>query len=165
MATSKRNLYPKGQDASFAPYIGFGGNARAAMTFYAQLFGAADLQITTFADAPKNQRPPGTDDLVMHAQFTAAPGAVLMGCDIPPGRGHVRYGQHIRVSCRPRQRHHPPPLFGPGRRRICGDAACRHLLITRLWHGDGQVWHPLATLGPPRSGLRPQEHNSRVAPH
>ena len=67
--------------------MGFGGNARAAMTFYAQLFGAADLQITTFADAPKNQRPPVADDLVMHAQFMAAPGAVLMGCDIPPGRG------------------------------------------------------------------------------
>ena len=87
MATSKRNLYPKGQHASFAPDIGFGGNAQAAMTFYAQMFGAADLQITTFADAPKNQRPPGADDLVTDAQFTAAPGAVLMGCDIPPGSG------------------------------------------------------------------------------
>jgi PhnB protein len=72
---------------SFSCYIGFGGNAREAMTEYAEIFGATDLDIRSFADFPPDQRPPGTDDLVMHAQFSAGPGAPLMGCDIPPGMG------------------------------------------------------------------------------
>lgn len=72
---------------SFAPYIGFSGDARPTMIAYAALFGANDLQIMTFADAPPDQRPPGSDGLVMHAQFSIGPGAPLMGCDIPPGFG------------------------------------------------------------------------------
>ena len=70
---------------SFAPYIGFTGNARDAMTEYARIFGANDLQIMGFADAPPDQRPPGAENLVMHAQFSAGPGAPMMGCDIPQG--------------------------------------------------------------------------------
>jgi PhnB protein len=72
---------------SFAPYIGFAGNARDAMTEYARIFGASDLQITDFAEAPPDQRPPGAEALVMHAQLTAGPGAPLMGSDIPDGYG------------------------------------------------------------------------------
>lgn len=72
---------------SFSPYLGFGGTAREAMTAYAALFGATDLQIANFSDMPADQRPPDTDGLVMHAQFSAGPGAPLMGCDIPPGMG------------------------------------------------------------------------------
>jgi len=72
---------------SFAPYIGFSGNAREAMTAYAGIFGASDLQIMNFSDLPEDQRPPGADNMVMHAQFSAGPGAPLMGCDIPPGMG------------------------------------------------------------------------------
>lgn len=72
---------------SFAPYIGFSGQAREAMTAYAAIFGATDLQIMGFAEAPEGQRPPGADNLVMHAQFSAGPGAPFMGCDIPPGFG------------------------------------------------------------------------------
>jgi PhnB protein len=72
---------------SFSPYLGFDGTARQAMTAYAAIFGATDLQIMTFADMPPDQRPPGTDGLVMHAQFSAGPGAPLLACDIPPGMG------------------------------------------------------------------------------
>jgi PhnB protein len=72
---------------SFSPYIGFSGQGRAAMTDYARIFGAADLQIMDFFDLPADQRPPGTAGLVMHSQFSAGPGAPLMGCDIPPGMG------------------------------------------------------------------------------
>lgn len=77
---------------SFAPYIGFNGNAREAMTEYAKIFGASDLQVSNFSEAPEGQRPPGTDGLVMHAQFTAGPGAPMMGCDIPPGFGTAGMG-------------------------------------------------------------------------
>ena len=72
---------------SFSPYIGFDGTAREAMTAYAAIFGATDLQLMDFSDMPADQRPPGTDGLVMHAQFSAGPGAPLMGCDIPAGMG------------------------------------------------------------------------------
>jgi PhnB protein len=77
---------------TFAPYIGFPGTARAAMTEYAAIFGATDLQIMTFAAAPAGQRPPGGDDLVMHAQFSAGPGASFMGCDVPPTYGRAGMG-------------------------------------------------------------------------
>lgn len=72
---------------SFAPYVAFSGNARQAMTFYAQVFGAGDLQIMTFADAPEDQRPAGEETLVMHAQFSAGPGAPFMGSDVPKAYG------------------------------------------------------------------------------
>lgn len=77
---------------SFAPYIGFAGNAREAMTFYATAFGAKDLEFQNFSDLPADQRPPGTDGLVMHSQLSAGPGAPLMGCDIPPGMGVAGMG-------------------------------------------------------------------------
>ncbi len=77
---------------SFAPYIGFDGCAREAMTHYAQIFGAAYLQIMGFSDSPKGQRPPSTESLVMHSQFLAAPSAPLPGCDIPPGFGTAGMG-------------------------------------------------------------------------
>ena len=77
---------------SFAPYIGFTGQAREAMTEYARIFGATDLQIMSFDEAPEGQRPPGAENLVMHAQFSAGPGAPFMGCDIPQGFGEGGMG-------------------------------------------------------------------------
>lgn len=77
---------------SFAPYIGFRGNAREALTAYAAIFGAQDLQIMSFADAPEGQRPPGAEALVMHGQFSTGPGAPFMGCDIPQGFGETGMG-------------------------------------------------------------------------
>lgn len=68
---------------SFSPYLGFPGTAREAMTAYAAIFGASDLQIMSGADAPADQRSPGPADHVMHAQFSAGPGAPLMGADMP----------------------------------------------------------------------------------
>lgn len=70
---------------SFAPYLSFSGTARAAMTAYARIFGASDLQIMSYADAPADQRPPGSPDRVMHAQMSAGPGAPLMAADMPEG--------------------------------------------------------------------------------
>jgi PhnB protein len=64
---------------SFSPYIGFSGKAREAMTAYAAIFGATDLQIMNFSDLPADQRPPGADGLVMHAQFNAGMGTGGMG--------------------------------------------------------------------------------------
>lgn len=79
---------------AFSPYIGFHGNAREAMTFYAKVFNASDLEFNAFSDFPADQRPPGTEGMVKHAQFTAGPGAPLMGSDIPPGMGTPGPGSH-----------------------------------------------------------------------
>ena len=63
---------------SFAPYLVFDGDAREAMTHYAAIFGAADLQIMDLAEAPT---PPGQAPRVRHAQFTAGAGSPLLGSD------------------------------------------------------------------------------------
>ena len=70
---------------SFSPYLGFAGNARTAMTHYAAIFGATDLQIMDFADAPDGHRPADAASRVMHSQFSAGPGAPLMAADMPVG--------------------------------------------------------------------------------
>lgn len=74
---------------SFAPYLVFPGTAREAMTFYAQVFGAKDLQIMGFDDTPVDQRPPGSAGHVMHAQFSAGPGAPLLGSDSVTGMANA----------------------------------------------------------------------------
>lgn len=55
--------------------------------FMQRFFGATDLQIMTFAEAPPDQRPAGEEHLVMHSQFSAGPGAPFMGCDVPTAYG------------------------------------------------------------------------------
>lgn len=70
---------------SFAPYLVFPGTARDAMAAYAAIFGAQDLQIMGFDDMPPDQRPAGSAGQVMHAQFSAGPGAPLLGSDAVTG--------------------------------------------------------------------------------
>jgi len=72
---------------AFTPYIHFNGNARAAMTFYADVFGAADLSIQSYSDAPPEVGLPATD-AVMHAQFSLD-GHLLMAADAMPGRPYT----------------------------------------------------------------------------
>ena len=68
---------------SFFPYLGFNGNCREAMTFYADVFGARDLQFMTGADAPPGAMGDDRKDKVMHSQFTLG-GVPLMAADAPP---------------------------------------------------------------------------------
>lgn len=48
------------------PYLFFNGNCRQAMEFYAKHIGG-ELQIMTYAEAPKGEAPSGLDDRIMHA--------------------------------------------------------------------------------------------------
>ena len=75
-----------------APYIGFNGRCREAMSFYAEVFGATDLTFSTFGEAPPM---PGMDpamkDQIMHSEMTIG-GSKLMGADGPTsvlGQGSV----------------------------------------------------------------------------
>lgn len=68
---------------SFVPYLHFQGDCAEAMRFYAEVFGATDLEITTYADAPGDIGF-GPSERVMHASLTTAGGA-LMASDFPEG--------------------------------------------------------------------------------
>lgn len=79
---------------SFTPYIHFDGACAEAMTFYAELFGADDLQIMRYSDAPPEAAEHSGSDRVMHCQFTAD-GAPLMASDFPPGSGEKQAAMSI----------------------------------------------------------------------
>ena len=67
-----------------APYLSFNGQCREAMTFYAEVFGATDLQFMAYGDNPM----PGMEamaDKVMHSDMKIE-GGWLMGADSPMGQ-------------------------------------------------------------------------------
>ncbi|MBW6505859.1 MAG: VOC family protein [Rhodobacteraceae bacterium] len=88
----------------FMPYIHFQGTCAEAMAFYADLFGATDLQMMRYSDAPGAEAAPS--DRVMHAQFSAA-GGVLMASDFPPGSGDAQAGMSVMAT---------PATFDEGKR-------------------------------------------------
>ncbi len=77
----------------FIPYLHFDGTCTEAMSFYANVFGATDLQTMRYRDAPLG---PETiqSDRIIHAQFTLGD-AVLMASDFPPGIGEVQQAVSI----------------------------------------------------------------------
>jgi len=79
----------------FIPYIHFEGRCAEAMAFYADLFGATDLQLLRYCEAPGGQALPS--DRIMHAQFSAA-GASLMASDYPPGPSDRQAGMSVMIS-------------------------------------------------------------------
>lgn len=70
---------------AFIPYLHFPGTCAEAMRFYAALFGATDLQMLRYADAPPGTPTTGAPERIMHSQFTGPDGAVLMASDYPQG--------------------------------------------------------------------------------
>jgi PhnB protein len=64
------------------PYIAFTGQARQAMTFYAEVLGGT-LTMTTFGDFGQANSP--FADQIMHAQLVTPAGITLMASDTPPG--------------------------------------------------------------------------------
>ena len=82
---------------AFMPYLHFQGNCAEAMAFYADLFGASDLQLMRYSDAPPGSGPSFASDLVMHSQFTAG-GAVLMASDFPPGWGEAQKAVSVMID-------------------------------------------------------------------
>jgi PhnB protein len=76
------------------PYISFDGTARAAMEFYAGVFGG-DLAINTYGEFGAPDAP--NADRIMHSQLETPAGFTLMGADIPPG-DEIKPGNTITVS-------------------------------------------------------------------
>lgn len=81
---------------SFSPYLHFQGNCAEAMKAYADIFGATDLQIMRYADAPPTAGVPpgGGGDKVMHARLSVG-GQSLMASDFPD---HMKGDPQAAVS-------------------------------------------------------------------
>ena len=63
------------------PYLSFRGDARAAMEFYAGVFGG-ELSLSTFGEMHASEDP-ADQDRVMHGRLDGPDGLVLMGSDAP----------------------------------------------------------------------------------
>jgi PhnB protein len=64
------------------PYLNFGGNARAALEFYADVFGGT-LTLSTYGEFGSPDSPEA--DKIMHGMLETSSGYTLMGADNPPG--------------------------------------------------------------------------------
>ena len=71
------------------PYLHFQGTCAEAMTFYAKVFDAPDLQMMRYSEAPPDAGSTEgkvSSDRIMHSQFTGS-GLTVMASDFPPGIG------------------------------------------------------------------------------
>ena len=66
------------------PYIHFQGHCAEALAFYADVFGAEDLSMMRYSDAPDMDDTLRDPTRVIHGQLTL-PDGVLMASDYPPG--------------------------------------------------------------------------------
>jgi PhnB protein len=64
------------------PYLNFGGTARAALEFYADVFGGT-LTMSTYGEFGSQDAPEA--DKIMHGMLETPGGYTLMGADNPPG--------------------------------------------------------------------------------
>jgi PhnB protein len=76
------------------PYLTFTGNARAAMKFYATVFGG-ELVLTTFGQYGTKE--PALRNKIMHGMIETDHGFTLMASDLMPGMEHSP-GSNITIS-------------------------------------------------------------------
>ena len=81
-------------DSRLNPYISFDDDARAAMTFYQEVFGG-ELTMNTFGEYGAADDPKA--DQIMHAMLVNDQGFALMGADTPPGM-QFSPGSQITIS-------------------------------------------------------------------
>ena len=65
------------------PYLHYDGDCAEAFGFYERALGGKINMMSRYGEAPADSRPPGADDLVMHAELEID-GALLHGSDSPP---------------------------------------------------------------------------------
>ncbi|MFB5085477.1 VOC family protein [Symbiobacterium thermophilum] len=78
------------------PYLVFGGNAREAIQFYADVLDGRIEGILTFGDNPFPGMPEEAENRVMHAQLTVGDSALFFS-DTYPGQDH-RPGNQVAVT-------------------------------------------------------------------
>jgi PhnB protein len=77
------------------PYLLFNGTCRQAMEFYQKHLGG-ELQIMNFDQMPGGQRPPQSENLVMHAALTQGP-LMIMASDATPNHP-ITQGDYAFIS-------------------------------------------------------------------
>lgn len=90
-----------------ATYLTFDGNAREAMTFYAECLGA-ELNLVPFSQAPFDC-PAEAKDRILHARLSKGP-IVLMASDAMPGMP-FQQGNNFSVSIAPESLDETEQLF------------------------------------------------------
>ena len=116
---------------AFMPYIHFSGTCAEAMAFYADIFGASDLMMLRYDEAPETAGRI-VSDRIMHSQF-AANGGVLMASDYPPGMAEKQQAMSVMVD---------PETVAEGQR-----------LFDRLAAGGGVLMPFAATFWSPAFGM------------
>jgi PhnB protein len=78
--------------------IVFNGQAEAAMNFYKSVFGGEYISFNRLKDMPvAPPMPAGEGEKVMHAALPVG-NSVIMGMDMPDGRGPVKAGNNFMVT-------------------------------------------------------------------
>jgi PhnB protein len=77
------------------PYLGFRGDARAAMEFYHSVFGG-ELTQSTYAEFHASEDPT-EQDKIMHSQLVAPGGLTLMASDTPNSMAYTP-GDNFSIS-------------------------------------------------------------------
>jgi PhnB protein len=75
------------------PYINFSGDARAALEFYADVFGGTPT-LNTYGEFGSPDSPEA--DKIMHGMLETSSGFTLMGADAPPGM-ELHPGDNVSV--------------------------------------------------------------------
>jgi PhnB protein len=79
-------------------YLTFNGQCEAAFKFYEQALGGKIEAMFGHAGTPAEQQvPPEWRDKIMHARLNVG-GAILMGCDAPPGRYEAPKGFSVHIG-------------------------------------------------------------------
>ena len=83
------------------PYLNFSGNCEEAFEFYKAALGG-EMHISRFSEMPADESSPPVDgNLIMHVSLELGRGQVLMGSDVPPPMGEVKFGNYSAVSIGP----------------------------------------------------------------
>jgi PhnB protein len=84
---------------NLSPYLHFSGNCKEAFEFYQKVFGAKQLMMMAYGDAPPQpNQDPAMAKKIIHARIQVG-NTLLMGSDAPPERFHKPQGFTVNVSC------------------------------------------------------------------
>jgi PhnB protein len=81
------------------PYLGFGGECRAAFAMYEKVLGGKILFMMTNGESPMaDKMPPELKDKVMHVTLQVPGGGILQGADHPEGKAAKPHGFSVCVT-------------------------------------------------------------------